>query len=139
MGKIGPKIAKWVENQMETASIIGVAPSSLHQMLAGKIRLPLLRFLQIAYYLKPPKEEVDEIFDLFLAKVDLPPNALRIVLGDETPEPIKKSETDTIIDAVMAANDIPDGAKIKVYNIIKNTKGRGEKGPLPSLTTKKEK
>ena len=123
MGKIGPKIANWVGNQVEMASIIGVATSSLHQMLAGKIRLPLLRFLQIAYYLKPPQEEVDEIFNLFLAKVDLPPDSLRIVRGDEAPEPLKKSETNAIIDAVMAS-DIDDGAKVKVYNIIKNIKNR---------------
>ena len=82
-----------------------------------------IKFLQIAYYLKPPQEEVDEIFNLFLAKVDLPPDSLRIVRGDEAPEPLNKSETNAIIDAVMAS-DIDDGAKVKVYNIIKNIKNR---------------
>ena len=126
MRKIGPKIANWVGNQRETAEIIGVAPSSLHQMLAGKIRLPLLRFLQIMYYLNPPTQEVDEVFNLFLAKVDLPPNSLRIVRGDEdvpAAKPGKKAEVDAIVDAVMAS-DIDDGAKVKVYNIIKNIRGK---------------
>ena len=123
MGKIGPKIANWVGNQAETAAKIGISSTSLNQMLAGKIHFPMPRFLQIMYYLNPPQEEVDEIFDLFLAKVDLPPHALRITQGDEAPEPLKKSETDAIIDAVMAS-DIDDSAKVKVYNIIKSIRGK---------------
>lgn len=125
MRKIGPKIANWVGNQRETAEKIGIATSSLHQMLSGKIRLPLLRFLQIAYYQNPPKAEVDEVFNLFLAKVDLPPDAIRIAVGDAPlPEMSnKKAELDAVIDAVMAS-DLDDAAKVKVYNIIKNIRGK---------------
>lgn len=125
MKKIGPKIANWVENQSELAALMGVATPSLNQMLAGRIRLPLLRFLQVIYYLNKEEAEANEVFNLFLAKVDLPPDSLRIVRGDNVSpsKPVKKTEVDAIVDAVMAA-DIDDTAKVKVYNIIKNIRGK---------------
>ena len=126
MRKIGPQIAKWVENQQETAEMMGISPASLNQMLSGKIRLPLPRFLQIMYYRNPQQIEVNDIFNQFLAKVDLPPNSLRIVPGDEdipAAKPVKKTEIDAIVDAVMDS-DIDDAAKVKVYNIIKNIRGK---------------
>jgi DNA-binding transcriptional regulator YdaS (Cro superfamily) len=122
MKKIGPQIAKWVENQQETAEIMGISPASLNQMLSGKIRLPLPRFLQIMYYRNPPQAEANDIFNQFLAKVDLPPNSIRVVMhpqenaaSNNMPQP---NNNDAIIDAVMAS-DIDDTAKVKVYSIIK--------------------
>lgn len=136
MKKIGPKIAHWVENQSELAALMGLATPSLNQMLSGRTRLPLLRFLQIVHYLKRDMAEANEIFNLFLAKVDLPPDSLRIVKKGETDaitdtdtddaaKTVNKAEAeaDAIIDAVMAA-DIDDTAKVKVYNIIKSIKSR---------------
>lgn len=136
MKKIGPKIAHWVENQSELATLMGLATPSLNQMLSGRTRLPLLRFLQIVHYLKRDVAEANEIFNLFLAKVDLPPDSLRIVKkaetdaitdtvrdANDTAKTVKKAEADAIIDAVMAA-DIDDAAKVKVYNIIKSIRGK---------------
>ena len=77
----------------------------------------------------PPQSEVDEIFNIYLAALDLPENALKIAHKDHCEA--GKSEVsisfDTrigrIIDAVMSS-DIDDAAKVKVYNIIKNIRGK---------------
>lgn len=120
MGKIGPQIAGWVDNQKKTAEKMGVSCTSLNQMLTGKIRLPLLRFLQIAYILEKKQDHIDKVFNLFLAKVNLPPNSMRVIMNPkaQTANNGPRNNNDAIIDAVMAS-DIDDSAKVKVYNIIK--------------------
>ena len=127
MRNIGKKVAQWVDSQTGIAENIGVSSASIHSMLTGKIRLPLPRFLQIIYHLNPPQSEVDEIFNMYLADLDLPENALRIAHKD--PGEAGKNDVsisfDTrvgrIIDAVMSS-DLDDAAKVKVYNIIKSVK-----------------
>lgn len=89
--------------------------------------VPLVRFLQIIYHLNPPQNEVQEIFNLYLKELDLPEDGILIRHKDETADSEVSISFDSriarITDAVMES-DIPDAAKIKVYNIIKHTKGR---------------
>lgn len=130
MTTIGRKISKWVDSQKEIAEEIGMSPSSINSMLKGKMRLPLSRFLQIAYYLNPPKEEVAEVFNLYLEELELPPDAFTLVhkdtVGAGTGE-ISLSSANTklhkIMDAVMDS-DLNDEAKVKVYKIIQQFKGK---------------
>ena len=124
MPSIGKKVAQWVDSQKEIAEEIGVSSPSIHSMLTGKIRLPLTRFLQIIYHLNPPNGEVQEIFNMYLKELDLPPDGIIIKHKDESADQEVSISFDSriarITDEVMGS-DIPDSAKIRVYNIIKNT------------------
>ena len=128
MPSIGKRVAQWVDSQKEIAEEIGVSSPSIHSMLTGKIRLPLTRFLQIIYHLNPPQGEVQEIFNMYLKELDLPPDGIIIRHKDESADQEVSISFDSriarITDEVMAS-DIPDAAKIRVYNIIKNTTRRG--------------
>lgn len=128
MPSIGKKVAQWVDSQKEIAEEIGVSSPSIHSMLTGKIRLPLTRFLQIIYHLNPPQGEVQEIFNMYLKELDLPPDGIIIRHKDESADQEVSISFDSriarITDEVMGS-DIPDSAKIRVYNIIKNTTRRG--------------
>lgn len=130
MKTVGRKISKWVDSQKEIAEEIGMSPSSINSMLKGKIKLPLSRFLQIAYYLNPPKEEVAEVFNLYLEELELPPDAFILVhkeTGESGTTEISLSSANTklhkIMDAVMDS-DLNDEAKVKVYKIIQQFKGK---------------
>lgn len=138
MYKIAKKVSQWVISQTELAKALGMASPSINSMLNGKKNLPLNRFLQIVHELNPPQNEVDEVFNLYLNKFDLPVNSFRIRKNvDMVQQPenkpmaienaveaapmVNSADTDVvsaIIDAVMAA-DIDDAAKVKLYNIAK--------------------
>lgn len=128
MSNIGKKVANWVDSQKEIAEEIGVSSPSMHSMLTGKIKLPLPRFLQIMYHLNPPQDEVQEIFNLYLKELDLPPDGITIRHKVESNDPEVSITFDTriarITDAVIES-DLADEAKVKVLKIIKSTKGRG--------------
>lgn len=128
MPNIGKKVANWVDSQKEIAEEIGVSSPSMHSMLTGKIKLPLPRFLQIMYHLNPPQDEVQEIFNLYLKELDLPADGIIIRHKEESTDPEVSITFDSrvarITDAVMES-DLSDEAKVKVFKIIKNTKGRG--------------
>lgn len=135
MYKIAKKVSQWVISQTELAKALGMASPSINSMLNGKKNLPLNRFLQIVHELNPPQNEVDEVFNLYLNKFDLPVNSFRIrknVDVVQQPEnkpmeaapivnPVDIDVVSAIIDAVMAS-DIDDTAKVKVYNIAKEVK-----------------
>lgn len=126
--KIAKKVSKWVVSQKEVAETLGVSAPSIHSMLAGKKQLPLNRFLQIVYNLNPPQNEVDEVFNLYLAKFEIPANAMLIRKKEKVADyPADNSDDhsvlSSVIDAVMGA-DIDDAAKVKVYNIIKNIRDK---------------
>ena len=127
MRNVGKKVAKWIDSQKEIAEEIGVSSPSIHSMLSGKIKLPLGRFLQIVYYLNPPREEVAEIFNLYLKDLELPPNAFSILHKDHPDAGSSKvfsfmdEKINQITDTVMSS-DLTDEAKVKVYNIIKSIK-----------------
>jgi hypothetical protein len=128
MSNIGKKVANWVDSQKEIAEEIGISSPSMHSMLIGKIKLPLPRFLQIMYHLNPPQDEVQEIFNLYLKELDLPPDGITIRHKVESSDPEVSITFDTriarITDAVIES-DLTDEAKVKVLKIIKSTKGRG--------------
>lgn len=125
MKNIGKKVAHWVDSQKEIAENIGISSPSMHSMLTGKMKLPLTRFLQIIFYLNPPQEEVNEIFNFYLKDLDIPENS--ITLSNSDTNNTGKNEIslsscnkiNKIIDAVMEA-DLDNDSKVKVYNIIKS-------------------
>lgn len=127
MRSIGKKVAQWVDSQSAIAEEIGVTSASMHSMLTGKIKFPLPRFLQVIYYLNPPADEVDEIFNLYLADLNMPENALKLfhseagAAGANDVSISFDGRVNRIIDAVMSS-DLDDAAKVKVYNIIKSVK-----------------
>lgn len=139
----------WVISQTDLAKALGMTSPSINSMLNGKKRLPFNRFLQIVHKLNPPQNEVDEVFNLYLNKFELPVNSFRIRKNVDTVQqenkpmaienkpmaienmveaaPIVNSVdidvVSAIIDAVMAS-DIDDTAKVKVYNIAKEIRGK---------------
>ena len=129
MRNVGKKIAKWVDSQKGVAEEIGVSVSSMNSMLTGKMKLPLPRFLQIAYHLNPPQEEISEIFNLYLEDLELPLDGLKLIHKEVTEAGKGEvsisvdNKINKIIDAVMTS-DLSDEAKVKVYNIVKSVKGR---------------
>ena len=109
MKKIGPQIAKWVENQQETAEMMGISPASLNQMLSGKIRLPLPRFLQIMYYRNPPQAEANDIFKEELDKLGYD----KYVMSEVTFVPdnyiaLDEETTEKVMSLIEALEDIDD-------------------------------
>jgi hypothetical protein len=150
MYKIGKKVSMWVISQTDLAKALGMTSPSINSMLNGKKRLPFNRFLQIVHQLNPPQNEVDEVFNLYLNKFELPVNSFRIRKNVDTVQvqqqknkpmaienkpmaienvvevapivnPVDINVVSAIIDAVMAS-DIDDTAKVKVYNIAKEIK-----------------
>lgn len=135
MPKIGKKVAKWIDSQTKAAEELGVSLSTINRAVSGKARMRLAIFVQIVYFFNPPQDEVDEIFDMYLEDLGIPPGSMRLVKNESADQtthsslPIMQSDSriSRIIDAVMAS-DIDDAAKVKVYNIIKETKKKSGGG-----------
>ena len=130
MLRIGKKVANWVDSQKEVAEEIGISAPSMHSMLTGKMKLPLNRFLQIIYYLNPPQNEVDEIFDMYLEEMDIPNGAIKISHkeidqsgnGDiSIHHHHHDNRLQKLADDVMSS-DLDDGAKVKVYQMIQKVR-----------------
>jgi hypothetical protein len=133
MSKIAKKISEWVDSPVEIAEATGISTATLSKAKNGQLRMKIGRICQIIHFLKPPQSEVDEMFDLYLEDLDIPPGSLRLVMtdtGEQSGEDSNVSFThcsssssklSKITDAVMAA-DIPAEAKVIVYNIIQNVK-----------------
>lgn len=127
MLKVGPLVTNWVSSQRELAQALGVADSSLSLMLSGKQKFPMPRFVQTVYHLRPPQQEVDKAFNIYLSRLDLPQDSVELRLPGRLPEPATAPEPsaaekiDSIIKAVMNS-DLDDSAKVKIYNIIVNNR-----------------
>jgi transcriptional regulator with XRE-family HTH domain len=129
MSKIAKKIADWVDSPTEIAEAIGISPAAISKAKNGQMKMKIGRICQIVHFLKPPQTEVDEMFDLYLEDLDIPPGALRLVITDPQAQPEESasisfsysSSLSKITDAVMLS-DIDDSAKVKVYNIIQSVK-----------------
>jgi transcriptional regulator with XRE-family HTH domain len=127
MTKKGKKIAELIDSKKEIAEEMGISQAAISSMLTGKMAIPLNRFIQMVYFINPPQENVNEIFDMYLEELGLPEGCLII-----THKELAQSEgsnlsipgcnrVSRIIDVIMSS-DLPDAAKVKVYNIIKQTK-----------------
>ena len=71
-------VSGWVQQQNTTAKELGISPAGLNKMLKGVSPLPFSRFLQLGYYLRPPQNEVDRAFGLYLQELNLPEDGLRL-------------------------------------------------------------
>jgi transcriptional regulator with XRE-family HTH domain len=127
MTKKGKKIAELIDSKKEIAEEMGISQAAISSMLTGKMAIPLNRFIQMVYFINPPQENVNEIFDMYLEELGLPEGCLII-----THKELAQTEggnlsiagcnrVSRIMDVIMAS-DLPDAAKVKVYNIIKQTK-----------------
>jgi hypothetical protein len=127
MRNVGKKVANWVESQKEIAEEIGISTPSMNSMLTGKMKLPLNRFLQIIYYLNPPQDEVDEIFNIYLEDMGLPRDGVKIIhkeIGDAGKSEISISldhRMQRLTDEIMNS-DLDAGAKVKVYQLIQKVR-----------------
>ena len=71
-------VSGWIKQQNTTAKELGISPAGLNKMLTGATPLPVTRFLQLVYYLRPPQNEVDRAFGLYLQELNLPEDGLRL-------------------------------------------------------------
>ncbi len=133
MPKIAKKIAEWVDSPVEIAEATGISTATLSKAKNGQLRMKIGRICQLIHFIKPPQPEVDEMFDLYLEDLGIPPGSLRLIIADSDTSDedsanisfshcsSSSSRLSKITDAVMAA-DIPAEAKVIVYNIIQNVK-----------------
>ena len=120
MPKVCKFVTKWVNSQRDFAQQMGLTESSISQMLTGKTKFPIPRFLQTIYYLRPPQEEINKAFNIYLGRLDLPADSLALHLAKELPENTG-DETDQILNAVMNS-DLDATVKVKIYNILSKRK-----------------
>ena len=129
MSKIACRVAKWVDSQTQLAQEMGIGLSTINSYMNGQRRLPLSRFIQIVHQAKPPQEDVDDIFNMYLEDLGLPTGAVRLLrAGAEVPgSPVegavlRDARIAKITELVMASEDISAEAKVAVYNIIQSTR-----------------
>ena len=94
--KISQAVSNWVTVQKELAEKLAITPASLSAMLSGKVGLPLERFLQIVHILRPPADEVAEVWGLYLEELNIPSGALELVMRNYSITPVKGSIRDRI-------------------------------------------
>lgn len=127
MPKKGKKIAEFIDSKKEIAEEMGISQAAVSSMLTGKMAIPLNRFIQMIYFTNPTQDNVNEIFNMYLEDLGLPAGCLTLFLKDAAQQQGDNmsiaccNRVGRITDAVMAS-DLPDDAKVKVYNIIKQTK-----------------
>jgi hypothetical protein len=122
MAKVGQIVANWVESQRDFANGVGISDSTASQMLTGKIKFPMPRFVQAVYYLNPPQDEINHAFNIYLSRMDIPAGSIIL----QTEKSIKQSvpaekKIDNILQEVMDSDLSPE-VKIKVDQIIKSKK-----------------
>lgn len=129
MSKIGKKIAEWIDSQRQVAQEAGITPSAISSYVTGKRQLPLYRFLQIVNTVKPPQEDVDDIFNFYLEDLGIPSSAIRLLCaGSEIPGSpvegtvIRDARIAKITELVMDSDKLSAEAKVIVYNIIQSTR-----------------
>ena len=128
MSKIGRKVAKWIDNQSKLAQELGINSAAISCFISGKRQLPLNRFIQIINTQKPPQEDIDEIFNLYLEDLGIPDNAIRLIRAGSG-VPGAPPEGSVIRDARIAkttslimGSDLDSETKVKVYEIVQSTR-----------------
>ena len=71
-------VSGWIDQQKKTAKDLGISAPSLNQMLKGVCGIPMSRFLQLVYYLRPPQDEVERAFSLYLQEMNQPEGSLNL-------------------------------------------------------------
>lgn len=129
MSKIGKKVAQWIDSQAQLAQEMGIAPSAISSYISGKRQLPLPRFLQIVHNAKPPQDDIDDIFNMYLEDAGIPHGAIRLLLaGSEIPgappigSVIRDARIAKVTSLIMSSSSIEPETKIKLYEIIQSTR-----------------
>jgi transcriptional regulator with XRE-family HTH domain len=118
MAKVGPIVAKWVESQRDLAAEIGISESTMSQMLTGKIKFPMPRFVQVAYHLNPQQDEINHAFNIYLSRLDMPANSMILQTAKSVNQTVSsEKKIDNILQSIMAS-DLDPAVKVKIYNII---------------------
>ncbi len=115
--KIKNNILSWLDfaqiSQKELAKQLEISAASINQMLKGTTPLPLGRFLQIAYVLKPDQSEINDIFALYLAEYNIPSGAITLNLAT-----IKSANTRASIHALV--DQLEESQLIAIETILKS-------------------
>ena len=77
-------ISGWIKQQKKVAHIIGISPAALNKMLKNEAALPLSRFLQLVYYCKPPQNEIDKAFQLYLQELNISPDFFVLTINSNS-------------------------------------------------------
>jgi hypothetical protein len=93
---ISQMVSSWVGTQRELAAQLQITPASLSAMLGGKVGLPLNRFLQIVHILKPPKDEVDKVFAMYLADLGISPDDMVLIFRSYHENALPRSARETV-------------------------------------------
>lgn len=89
-------VSGWVPNQKELAEKLEVTQAAMSKMLSATAAIPLNRFLQIVHIVKPPKDEVDKVFALYLADLDIPTDDMALVFRSYHENTLPRSARETI-------------------------------------------
>ena len=101
--EISKIVSTWVDSQKDLAEKMSFTPSSLCCMLSGKVAIPLNRFLQIVHILKPPKQEVEKVFGLYLDDLEIPRENMSLWFrswGEGNMEPSDREKLHRIVDQI---------------------------------------
>ena len=115
-------ITNWIScaeiNQKELAEKLGIAPPSFSTMLSGKIALPLSRFLQIVFLLKPKQSEVDQVWELYLEELNIPKTALRLIESTVTNQTDNRKRVHEFVD------QLPDTQLLALKTLLEGMVGQ---------------
>jgi hypothetical protein len=89
-------VSGWVPNQKELAEKLEVTQAAMSKMLSATAAIPLNRFLQIVHIVKPPKDEVDRVFALYLADLGIPTDDMALVFRSYHENTLPRSARETI-------------------------------------------
>jgi hypothetical protein len=89
-------VSGWVPNQKDLAEKLEVTQAAMSKMLSATAAIPLNRFLQIVHIVKPPKDEVDKVFALYLADLDIPTDDMALVFRSYHENTLPRSARETI-------------------------------------------
>jgi hypothetical protein len=93
-------------------------------MLTGKIKFPMPRFVQAVYYLNPPQEEINNAFNIYLSRLDMPAGSVILQTEKSMKQTIPpEKRIDNILRDIMES-DLDAAVKVKIYNIITQNIGR---------------
>lgn len=106
--KINESVFRWVKSQKELCEQLNISSGAMSRFSSGERALPINRFLQIVHILKPPKNEVDEVFSLYLKDLGIPQKDMQISFRGYHEDPL----VDTVRESVRRLVDELDETKL---------------------------